>query len=106
MNPLVEPLLWFLAPIFLAFYFALSAHLTLKEYKPMSDRLSRALRTAVQAFIGSAIPLIAAKLAEVKGIDDLSGLVTTLIPVATAALSAAVSAAFYVIFPPATPPSI
>lgn len=70
----------------------------------MSDRLSRAVRTFVQAFLATGIPLVAAKLAEVKGLSDLSGLVSGLAPVVSAALAAAISAVMFVVVPPAPKP--
>lgn len=83
---------------------ALALYLTIKEYKPMTDRLSRAVRTFVQALLGSGVPLVVAKLAEVRGVSDLPGLPSVLAPVIVAALSAAASAAWFTLFPP-TPPT-
>jgi hypothetical protein len=96
-----EALVWVL--VLFPPYVALVAYLTLKEYRTMSDRLSRALRTAVQAFLAAAVPLIAGKLAGVDGIEDLSGLVSVVVPAVSAGIGAALSAVMFVLFPPATP---
>ena len=96
-----EALVWVL--VLVPLYVALVAYLTLKEYRPMSDRLSRAARTFVQAFLGTLLPLVASKLAGIDELGDLSGLTTVIVPLVVAAVSAGASAAMGVLFPPAAP---
>lgn len=70
-----------------------------KENPPMSDRAQRAVRTFVQAFLGTVVPLIVGKLADVKGVSDLPGLPSVLAPIVIGALGAAFSAAWNTLFP-------
>ena len=86
-------------------YYLLIAHLAVRSYQPMSDRISRALRTFVQAFIAAALPLIGAKLGDVKAATDLAGLPSLLAPIVVGAIGAGVSAAMHVLFPPKAPPA-
>ena len=58
--------------IVLPFYYSAVTYLAIRSYPPMSDRLSRALRTGIQTFLSTAIPLILGKLADIKSIADLS----------------------------------
>jgi hypothetical protein len=89
----------------LVVYYLVVVHVATKEYKPMSDRMSRALRTFVQAFLATAIPLVAAKLGDVKAATDLAGLPSFLFPVVVGALGSAASAAMHVLFPPKPEPT-
>ena len=96
---------WWLLLLLIVGYFALVIVVTVypQGALTMSDRLSRALRTAVQAFLAAAVPLIAGKLAGVDGIEDLSGLVSVVVPAISAGVGAALSAVMFVLFPPASP---
>ena len=89
--------------IVLPFYYSAVTYLAIRSYPPMSDRLSRALRTGIQTFLSTAIPLILGKLADIKSIADLSGLASVLGPLVVSALSVAASAAWYSLFPPKAP---
>ena len=93
-----EALVWVL--VLFPPYVALVAYLTLKEYSPMSDKLSRAARTFWQAFIPSTLAIVAAKLADVKGVSDLSGFLSVSTPLVLSAASSALSLAWYSVFPP------
>jgi hypothetical protein len=69
----------------------------------MTDRLKRAARTALQAGLGAAGLLAAAKLKELQGFTDVSGVVSAAAAVLTAGVGAALSAFMYQFFPPSPP---
>lgn len=80
---------------------ALIVNMPAKE-KPVSAQVQRVVRTFIQAFLGAVGTLVAAKLVGVESIEDLSGLASAVVPIVTAGVSAGISAAMLVLFPPKT----
>lgn len=78
---------------------ALIVNMPAKE-KPVSAQVQRVVRTFIQAFLGAVGTLVAAKLVGVESIEDLSGLASAVVPIVTAGVSAGISAAMLVLFPP------